>query len=56
MTHNFIKWLRQELPPYEFKIHLFLDGPKTETSLTNREISIQIMEKIADLGGKDIRE
>jgi hypothetical protein len=35
---------------------LFLDGPKTETSLTNREISLQIMEKVADLGGKEIKE
>ena len=46
----------KELPPYEFKIHLFLDGEKTESSLTNREISLQITEKLADLGGKDIKE
>lgn len=46
--------IKKEEPPYEFKIHLFLDGGDSKMSL--REITIQVMEKLKQFDATNIRD
>jgi hypothetical protein len=54
--------IRHEEPPYDFKIHLFLDYPKEEEESskvqrpTQRDLTIKMMDKLESLGAKDIRD
>ena len=45
--------IKKEEAPYEFKIHLFLDG---EDALSNREITTQVMEKLNTFGASNIKD
>ena len=45
--------IKKEEAPYEFKIHLFLDG---EDVLSNREITTQVMEKLNTFGASNIKD
>jgi hypothetical protein len=45
--------IKKEEAPYEFKIHLFLDG---ESELSSREITTQVMEKLNTFGASNIKD
>lgn len=47
--------IRKEEAPYEFKIHLFLDGPKDENR-NNRDIGCMLLEKLNEYGAKNFRD
>ena len=53
--------IRKEEPPYDFKIHLFLDYPKDDEENkvqrpNQRELTLKMMDKLESLGAKDIRD
>lgn len=45
--------IKKEEAPYEFKIHLFLDG---ESELSHREITTQVLEKLNTFGASAIKD
>ena len=57
--------MKKEDPPYEFKIHLFLDSKSQKRddesesqrpSLSHREINLQVMKKLAEFGAINIKD
>ena len=57
--------MKKEDPPYEFKIHLFLDSKSQKRddesesqrpSLSHREINLQVMNKLAEFGAINIKD
>lgn len=53
--------IRKEEPPYEFKIHLFLDkngeeGAERAEAATSRELSLKIMQKLDEFEAKNVRD
>jgi hypothetical protein len=51
--------IRKEEPPYEFKIHLFLDRngeEEREDAPTTRELTLKVLEKLADFDAKNVRD
>jgi len=47
--------IRKEEPPYEFKIHLFLDSPKDER-VNKRDIGTTLLEKLNEYGAVNFRD
>lgn len=51
--------MKKEEPPYEFKIHLFLDGPKDNRDRaepSNRDLNLKVMAKLQTFGARRIRD
>lgn len=55
--------MKKEDPPYEFKIHLFLDNKsqkrddeKEGATLSHREINLQVMKKLTEFGAINIKD
>ena len=58
--------MKKEDPPYEFKIHLFLDnknqkdndkeGEDSKPQMTHREINLQVMDKLSEFGAVNIED
>lgn len=47
--------IKKEEPPYEFKIHLFLDSPKDER-VNKRDIGLKLLEKLNEYGAVNFRD
>jgi hypothetical protein len=50
--------LRREEPPFDFKIHLFLDKPSEgqKELPSQRELTLKMMEKLQSLGARNVHD
>jgi len=48
--------ISKEEPPFEFKIHLFLDDSRNEEGLSVRDITTKMMQKLDSFEAKNVKD